>query len=67
MHLVCILRFYRGENLNILRVYLKKNKCSASEHLSTGKVGHPPIQEAGSVRNIYKWLNKNGEVIEEKT
>ncbi len=45
------------ENLNIIRNHLKKI-CSPVEHISKTKP-----HEAGSIRDIAKWLNKNGEVM----
>jgi hypothetical protein len=54
------------ENLNAIRTWLKHN-CSPVEHLSRkkDKLGRTQSreEEAGSTRNIYSWLNKNGEVM----
>lgn len=50
------------ENLVMIRKYLKKNSaCSNSEQAN--KKDMKGIQEAGSIRQIANWLNKNGEVM----
>ena len=50
------------ENLNAVRGWLKKNPaCSAAELARRKDV--KDVQDAGSVRNIYAWLNKNDEVM----
>lgn len=55
------------ENLKMIRNYLiKKNNCSHHEQkLKSIKVGRPEGLEAGSVRDIAKWLNLSGEVMAE--
>jgi len=55
-------RGYRGENLNTIRVYLKK--ASSGAELGRDKFHKGERYQVG-VKDIYKWLNKNGEVIEE--
>lgn len=55
------------ENLNAIRKWLKHN-CSPVEQMSRKKdsLGRTQAreQETGSVRDIYSWLNKNGEIME---
>ena len=46
------------ENLGAIRKFLRNNVQQLNE---IHKVGHP--EEAGSIRNIHDWLNKNGEVM----
>jgi len=54
------------ENLAVVRMFLKDN-CSSAEQLLRKKDSLGRTQsreeEAGSIRNIYDWLNKNGEVM----
>jgi len=47
------------KNLAAIRKYLKN--CSGAEQYS-GKGGRG-CKDAGSIREIYSWLNKNGEVM----
>ena len=58
--------FEVSENLNAIRNYLKNHECSAVEQSSKkldSKGRENRQEEAGSIRNIAKWLNKNGEVM----
>jgi len=54
------------KNLAAIRKYLK-NKTVVQElnsHLKDGRKAPPQnLPEAGSIREIYSWLNKNGEVM----
>lgn len=53
------------ENLAAIREYLKKNiiRSDAEQMKSKREDGRGGrIDEVGSVRHIYEWLNKNGEV-----
>ncbi len=55
------------ENLSAVRNWLKKNKMAVQQlntHDSSGrKKSSQQIEEAGSIRNIYDWISKNGEVM----
>jgi hypothetical protein len=55
------------ENLATIREYLKENAVQELNTVDTRKdgrkLGNNQIEELGSVRNIYNWLGKNGEVI----
>lgn len=50
-----------AENLKVIRKFLKATR-STVEHVVRNQGGGSQ-QESGSVRDIYKWLNKKGEVL----
>ncbi len=66
------------ENLNAVRKWLKLNPknaiisnaekqgivfCSTGEQNTKGRWGEGRPEERGSIRNIYSWLSKNGEIM----